>query len=294
MFKQKYDVMPRHVLCVLGSGLDLGTIEEVVGEVGGPGFTVDRESFRQAPDPRMVRSFRSCLMDDTFERSDWKAVEEHDSVAYVLSPPMAVHSGFDPHRPTIAGDDDETFELVWYDAFDASRLMLAVTAALLRSGATAAKNESSGLTHGRDRWLAIADRAAGADDWVALAVALYYAWVKRPLADGNLLRSCGMHLLGAPDVEVEAAWLAQETGRRPPGAQVDDSVELMDQMALYLLCEDRARKIQDGEGFRLAPDAPRWILERHPCRQYDEDDFYFNPYGYWRLTPDASSTPAER
>ncbi|WP_030905006.1 hypothetical protein [Streptosporangium amethystogenes] len=56
------------------------------------------------------------------------------------------------------------FEEVWDSTFDVSRRMPAVTAGLLRSGATAAKGESSGLAHGRERWLTLADRAAEATD----------------------------------------------------------------------------------------------------------------------------------
>ncbi|MBB5776008.1 hypothetical protein [Nonomuraea jabiensis] len=48
----------------------------------------------------------------------------------------------------------------------------------------------------------LADRAAeGTDE--ALADVLVSAWVKRPIHDGQVLYSCGMHLLGAPEVEIE-------------------------------------------------------------------------------------------
>ncbi|TDC71811.1 hypothetical protein E1200_00965 [Actinomadura sp. GC306] len=43
-----------------------------------------------------------------------------------------------------------------------SRRLLEVTAALLRSGAAAVKNESSGVAHGRNRWLALSEQAAEA------------------------------------------------------------------------------------------------------------------------------------
>lgn len=286
MFEQHYEVLPRHVLCVLGSGLDLSAVEEVVRRTGGPGFTVDRDAFRQVHDPRMPRSFAACLMNDSFDESDEEAVETHDSVVYVLSPPMPQHIAFNPRRHVLAGEE-YGYKLpggAWSEVLDVSRRTLEVAGALLRSGATAVKNESSGLTHGRNRWLLLADRAAESTDWTGLAVVLFDAWVKRPLAAGNLLSSCGMHLLGAPDVEVEVDWPDPE---RPSGQQVGDAVDLMDNLALYLLTEDRALTISNGEGFRLSPDGLRWILERHPCHDYDEEDFHFNPYGYWRLTPDV-------
>ncbi|GAA3112398.1 hypothetical protein [Streptosporangium carneum] len=289
MFEQNYDVLPRHALCALGSGLDLRTVEEVVARAGGPGFVVDRDAFLSVHDPRMSRAFAACLTDGSFAESDEEAVRRHDSVVYVLSPPMPQHLGFNPRRHVMIGEE-HGYKLpggAWSEVLDISRRTLAVAGALLRSGATAVKTESSGLTHGRDRWLFLADRAAEATDWMELAVVLFDAWVKRPISSANLLRSCGMHLLGAPDVELEADW---PDPRRPSGRQIGDAVELMDNLALYLLTEDRALMIFDGEGFRLSADGPRWVLRRHPCDD-DEESFFYNPYGYWRLTPDGSPAP---
>ncbi|MGV9773700.1 hypothetical protein [Streptosporangium sp. NPDC003464] len=286
VFRQKGAVKPRHVLCVLGSDLDVETVREVVGDVAGIGFTVDREGHRRAFDPRMPRSFEACMADVSFTESDWEAVKGHDSVVYVLSPPMQQHRSFDPRYATPA--DDAISEELWTRTFDVSRRMLEVTAALLRSGATAVKNESSGLAHGRDRWLTLADKVSGAPNWAESAITLFRAWVKRPISDGSLMRSCGMHLLGAPDVEVD---LVQPVSRHLPGELLEGGVQLIDEVAFYLLVESRALEITDGEGFRLAPDAQRWIMHRHPCQGYEEDSFFFNPYGYWRLTPDGSSPP---
>ncbi|MCA2225191.1 DUF4261 domain-containing protein [Nonomuraea aurantiaca] len=159
-------------------------------------------------------------------------------------------------------------------------------AALLRSGATAVKNESSGIAHGRDRWLALADQAADlTDEGLAevtdedLAGALVAAWVKRPIHDGQVLYSCGMHLLGAPEVEIEV-------GAAPPAkAELPELVAHLDTLAIYLLTDPRAEEIEDGAGFRMTEDAPRWSLRTGPCDRYDEDDLFFNPYGYVRLTP---------
>ncbi len=243
----------RHVLCVLGTGLDLDEVEVIAGKEG---FELDREYSETEPDPRMPAAFEACAARASFTGADWAAVEEHDTVAYLLSPPVLPDASF-----TVA------------------RRSLVLTAELLRSGATAVKNESSGLTHGRERWL---DLAAGVytglpEDSV---VPLYRAWVKRPIAASSVHHSCGMHLLGAPDAELE----------RPPadgGAEPDaDTVAgLLDALALHLLTERPARDIEDGEGFRLTPDAPQWILRHHPCERYEEDDIFFNPHGYWRLTP---------
>ncbi len=240
----------RHVLCVLGTGLDLDAVEAAAAREG---FELDWEYSGTGADPRMPEAFEACVARASFTRADWDAVEAHDTVAYVLSPPVL---------PGVA--------------FTVARRTLVLTADLLRSGATAVKNESSGLTHGRDRWLDLAAGvyAGGAEE---SAVPLYRAWVKRPIADGPLLHSCGMHLLGAPDIELAPP----EDPAAAPAP--DEAAALIDGLALYLLTERRAEEIEDGEGFRLAPDAPRWILRHHPCDRYEADDFFFNPHGYWRL-----------
>ena len=238
-------VYPRHVLCVLGNRIDLDDVGELV-RAAAAGVTFDPAEARTEPDPRMPVAFQASLANATFTEADVAAVAAHDTVAYLLSPPI--------HRVSARG---------------IAARMLALTATLLRAGATAVKNESSGLTHGRDRWLAIADAAAAAPTEDHLTLSLYDAWVKRPIqgADG-VLYSCGMHLLGAPEVEVV-------------DGTVDD-VPTIDAFAGYLLLE--APDLEDGEGFRPAVGAPRWTIEHRPSDRYAEDDFFYNPFGAWRLT----------
>jgi hypothetical protein len=242
--------IPRHVLCVLGSGLDLSEMERIAADFGG--LVLDREHSEAEPDPRMPEAFKACMAAASFDEADWAAVESHDTVGYLLSAPMM--------RDVAA---------------DTSRRVLAATAALLRSGASAVKNESSGITHGRDRWLALADRVADAKD-EDLAGDLVTAWVKLPIYDGRVLYSCGMHLLGAPEVEIEVHEDHQD--------DLPDLVTLLDVLAIYLLTDPRAQEIKDGAGFRMTEHAPRRLLRTGTCDRYDEDDFFFNPYGYVRLT----------
>ncbi|MBO2455037.1 hypothetical protein J4573_48675 [Actinomadura barringtoniae] len=237
---------PRHVLCALGEGLDLDAIEALAEEAG---FELDREYSETEPDPRMPRAFEASLARASFEEGDWDAVEGHDSVAYLVS--------------------RQIFPFV---AVDVARWTLELTAKLLRSGVTAVKNESNGLTHGRERWLELAEGAAAQDKSV---LPLYLALVKRPIADDGLYYSCGMHLLGQPDIEI--AWDGE-----PDAAEL---ARLIDGMALYMLTEERAEEMREGEGFRLSEDEPRWIISRVECDRYEDDDIFFNPYGFWRLTP---------
>lgn len=241
------DAFPQHVLCVLGSGEDLSEIERIAEEHA---FALDHEYSGTEHDDRMPHAFAASGAAVSFDDADWAAVEAHDTVAYLLGAPMMR-------------------EL----AATTSQRLLAATAALLRGGALAVKHEGSCLTHGRERWLSI---AGDADDATgeALAIALVNAWVKRPIRDGEVSRSCGMHLLGAPEVEIEIHDDMSSGDRRT----------YLDVLALYLLTDPRAKEIEDGEGFRLAEDAPRWILRTGDCYFEDPDDLSYNPYGYVRLT----------
>jgi hypothetical protein len=250
-------LIPHHILCLVGSDLDFGDLERTLDEVGGGGFSLDREYSEYEPDPRMPRAFEASLTAPTFTDADHEAVAEHDTVAYVFSPPVL--------EPT---------------ALDVSRRTLAVAAALLGTEGTALKNETSGLTHGRSTWLELAQEAAEAQGTLELATTLYRAWVKRPITDDGVLFSCGMHLLGQPDVELEPA--------RPGDRQhLTECVTTMDVFASYLLAEQPEQGVKDGEGFRLTADDPRWILRETPCDRFDMmDDPSYNCYGYWRLTPD--------
>ncbi|WP_319054380.1 hypothetical protein [Streptomyces europaeiscabiei] len=254
-------VTPRHVLCAVGVGLDPDVLSRVVDEAGGGDFELDE--FQREPDPRMREAFeaavgaREATNDDEFGEDDWAAVDAHDSVAYVLSPPISQAN-----------------------ALDVSRRALAVTAALLANGATAVKNESSGVACGREQWLALASEAAAAETADDLVGALVRAWVVPVAYDGEMYFSCGMHLLGEADVELVSTATAEP--------ELELLLEWMTTMKIasyYLLTEQPEHGIQDGEGFRIAQDAPRWIMNRMECERFEDDDFFHNPYGYWRLTP---------
>lgn len=236
------------MVCVVGTGLDLDAVDALAREVGGPGFGLDHEESRPDPDPRMRTAFEYSMdrSRPSFTDQDWAAIDGHDTVAYLLSPPI------DPGS-----------------ALDMAARMLAVTAAVLRAGGVAAKGESSGIAHGRERWLALADRAVQAEEFDR-ADALQQAWVRRPIIDGDLLYTCGMHLLGEPDIEFER-----------DSAATDDVLGWLEVFALYLLAEKPS--IADGHTFRPAEGLPRRRLRATPCTRYDEDDFFYNPHGYWRL-----------
>ncbi|MER6630374.1 hypothetical protein ABT301_19440 [Streptomyces sp. NPDC000987] len=256
-------VEPGHVLCAVGVGLDADALSAAIEEAGEGEFRL--AELRQRPDPRMRAAFDAALdarrstLDDEFTEDDWAAVDAHDSAAYVLSPLTSQ-----------------------FTALDISERALAVTAALLNCGATAVKNESSGVTCGRERWLDLAEMAEAAEDEHDLATVLRRAWVvpALPSRRDGVLYSRGMHLLGEADVE-----LAPGRGHAEELEVRDEWLLTMDAVAHYLLTEQPEQGIQDGEGFRVSPDAPRWVMHRLECERYSSESFAFNPYGYWRLTP---------
>ena len=63
------------------------------------------------------------------------------------------------------------------------------------------------------------------------------------------------------------------------------AVKLFTAFALYLLAECPEGEFASGHTFRTGNKAPRYRVEWEPCIGYDEDDFFFNPFGRWRFIP---------
>jgi hypothetical protein len=249
------EIVPRHVLCVLGNWQSFYAVETVLARVGGSGFKIDREFSQLQPDERMMDSFGASYdrVTPSMTDADWQAMESHSAVAYILSPYARAET-----------------------ALDISRRALFLIAALLENGGVAAKSESAGIAHGRERWLELAAdyvRAAKNRDEHSQRAALYWAFVRRPIQDDDkgVFYSCGMHLLGKRDAEIDFEM------------EVDSAVEWIDMLGLYLVAEQPQRPLRAGEGFRLRDAGPRRVMRFHPCARYDEDEFFFNPYGYIRL-----------
>lgn len=97
--------------------------------------------------------------------------------------------------------------------------------------------------------------------------------MRRPLVDKDdaVYYSCGMHLLGECDVEIESS------------VRIEEAVEWIDLLGLYLVADRPNRPVKEGEGFRLSDSGPRRVMSFKPCGRYEDDGFLFNPYGYIRL-----------
>jgi hypothetical protein len=246
------------VICVLGNWRDLDEVDAIVRENGFSGFELDLEFSQLSPDDRMMDSFDASYdrVSPSMSEEDWNAVETHGAVAYVLSPPIRKKH-----------------------AADISGRALLLTAALLRGGGVAAKGEGAGIAHGRSRWLELAEEFAQAKedgDTHTEGATLYWAWVRRPMIDDDeaVYYSCGMHLLGLCDIEIETS------------LDLADAIEWMDLLGLYLAGDRPTRPLKDREGFRLKDEGPRRVIRLRPCERYQDDEFMFNPYGYIRLEPD--------
>ena len=248
-------ILPRHVVCILGTWRDLNEVAAIVREFSG--FELDREFSQQLPDNRMMNSFDASYdrVTPSMKEEDWQAVKGHTAVAYILSPPLP---------------KDKWEEI--------SGLTLLLTAKLLRDGGVAAKGESAGIAHDREYWLNLAaeySKALDEGDSHKVGAILYWAWVRRPIKDAAVFYSCGMHLLGKPDIEIEST------------LDLGAALQWMDLLGLYQVGDRPTRPLKDGEGFRLTNDGPRRIIQLWPCERYEDDSFMFNPYGYIRLAPEV-------
>lgn len=250
-------VQPRSVICVLGRWDSFAPVQSIVDNVS-PGFTLDLDYSQLEPDERMKDAFKASLdrSHPTIYGGEWRTMDSHTSVAYVLSPPMKKSES---------------------ESISATALLL--IAELLKKGGVAAKSESAGLAHGRDHWLELARRyrkATKDGDAHAASATLYRAWVQRVVhdEDTNSFYSVGMHLLGHRDAEVD------------DDLEIPEAVKWIDLMGLYLVADKPKRALRNGEGFRFSPSEPRRIIELVDCNRYAEDDFFFNPYGYVRLIKD--------
>lgn len=230
-------IRPRIVLCILHD--DPEKVREICGQF--PSFEFDNEYSKCGHDKRMRSSFEISWdrVRPSGTDEDKRLVEEHRDVAYVLSRSL----------------DPEISVSVALEGLDLIKAAFA-------SGARAAKCDSSGIAHGRERWLEFASKRTSMD--------AYFAYVRRPISSDATMYSCGMHLLGLPDVEVI-------------GLSGWDAAMTMDSFAGYLVTEGGGKKMKSGHTFSCSDDDPVLRISTEECKRYELDDFFYNPYGYWRL-----------
>jgi hypothetical protein len=146
---------------------------------------------------------------------------------------------------------------------DDADVTLAAGCALLDFGGLAVNVESAGKAHSPEMWRELARTPA---------VSGLRAFVQH-VGDENVIYSCGMHLLRLPDGSIE------------PRKEATDAEHSLPAFLAYLAFEHP--ELRDGQGFRREADAPRYLLEHRPSIETDPDSIRFNPFGTWRLHPQA-------
>ncbi len=227
----------RYILCFLGPEGWLPTAESRVRAFG-HGFTIDQEFSLTHSDDRMPESFAASWdrVPPSWGDADVDAIWAHGSVVYVLSPEL--------QQDTSLATGARALQLV---------------DALFEDGALCCKCDSAGVAHGAKRWRTLASRLRDADRRKSSEV-IYRAFVRRPLSDEGIRYSCGMHLLGYPDIEYV-------------GGRGD--------LAATALIDSTVKAVLDGDAGGLQP---------LPCDRYEGDFFFFNPYGYLRVDESAAGT----
>lgn len=212
------------------------------------------------PDPKIPAAFRyaACRVNPSLDERDFAALEDHGAVIYAVSP--SVHT------------DDQ--------AFGVAQAALTLAAVAADTGALGIKVESSGIAHHPRRWIslqeqvgeAVRQRVAGNVDAAGgIFAAMIQAFVRLPIESGEELHTCGMHLLGRPDVAV-------------PKMDPHEAVGWLRSFALYQTAEAPPGALKSGQGFRLEPGGERRVLhQRDEVGWYPVDDPFHNPWGAWLL-----------
>lgn len=242
--------LPKIVLCLLGDA-DFESRARYLLESEG----IEHEW--RGRDARMTAAFEAstCRWDPSFRDEDRAAIASHSRALYVLS-------------GTLPADEGAAAGLAF----------LQLGARLLEAGAVAMKCDSSGIAHGRDRWLELAREADGPEPWNALL----RAFVQFPISTGDDYYSCGMHLLGQPDLIASHAILKESCGPdEDPGWR---AVHVFGIFAHYMLAECQPGEFASGHTFSPDAESPRFRVQWEGCTGYDEDDFFFNPFGRWRFS----------
>jgi hypothetical protein len=235
------EIQPRHVVCILNNDQDV--IRNLCKEY--PGFEYDEEyshgHFQEGMSTAFAASME-CLI-PSFVLEDQESIYKHTAVNYVLSPKMQKE-----------------------DAVDISHKMLSFVAEAFELGALAVKGESSGIAHGKLRWLELSERSKEPENQLS---SLYRAWVRLPLSDESKLYSVGMHLIGMKDVEIN---------------NCDSAIDDLDMFLLYLVVDRAEPNIKNGQTFSEDNESMLYTINGIDCNQYESDDFFYNPYGLWSLT----------
>ena len=237
----------RHVICALGNWESFEGILKIIEKF--EGFELDLECSSISADPRMERSFNACIhAEDPWEDIEFERIRQHTAVAYITTPYL--------HQSTC-------FNV----AFD---VLLLIGDLFANANALAIKNESSGLAHPMTMWMETAMDAIDGFNSDGMNQAVFNlladAFVKHNISDGDYLYSCGMHLLGFPEVKVDCS------------VGVDITYDCVCNMVRYMF-EARSKKleIQLGQTVNLGGNLFRISFGTSTA---SPDDARYNSYGF--------------
>jgi hypothetical protein len=241
--------LPKIVLCIPGHGDFPSKCEPILDEEG-----IEHEL--KPRDRRMVHAFEvSSMARPSLTEQDYGNLARHEVVLYAMS------------RNFMAAEGPET-----------SHAFLRLGRRLLEAGGIAIKSECSGIACSCSRWIELADQAEGGGE--SFWAGLFDAFVVFPIGSKTDVYSCGMHLLGKPDLIVSQALLEPHAGRSVALA----AASLFRVFGMYLLAECPDGGFVSGNTFSVDQTSPRYRVIWEPCTGYAEDEFFFNPFGRWRFT----------
>lgn len=255
--------LPKIVMCLLADLNSRGQLEQML-------IDAKVEYNFEERDTRMESAFlnvESCSR-PSLKRDDLLVIGNHSLVLYIAS------NGY----PKVS-------------AFRASAWFLLFGCKLLEAGAVAMKCESSGIAHSKGRWLSIAEvcrrnfSKAPDKQFDAAVVGLYNglfeAFVQYPIASKTDYWSCGMHLLGHPDVIISIDLVNQSLSRSD--SALTDVAYLFNAFCFYILGGSVDTHFESGGTFHADSEFPSFKVTWEACDGYAPDDIHFNPYGRWRF-----------
>ena len=243
--------LPKMILCIPG-GDDLRAR-------CGPILEQEKVEHEFRPhDKNMLQAFKaSSTTWPAFTAEDFARIDGHTTMLYLLSENFVAGAA-----PSVA------------------KAFLSLGRRLLEAGGIAIKCESSGISHSIARWSRLDDSANRSPDdkWSAL----FHAYVAYPIGGNTEFYTCGMHLLGVPDLIVSRSII--ETSVAVGASPASATIELFRIFGLYLVSECPVGKFVSGHTFSIDRDAPRYRIVWEPCTGFADDSFFFNPFGRWRFT----------
>jgi hypothetical protein len=241
--------LPKIVLCVPGGGDLRERCEPILS-------AAKIEYEYRGHDPTLVQAFRySSVITRCFTQEDFERIGAHTTILFVLS------------KNVVAAEAPEV-----------ARSFVKLGWQLLEAGGIAIKCESAGVSHSPARWKSFYENAESGDQ---LWWALFNAYVVLPIGTEEEVYSCGMHLLGAPDLIISMAVIQNSVMEGESALTAAE--RLLRIFAIYLLSECPVGTFASGHTFSIDAQSPRYRLLWEPCTGYEEDDLFFNPFGRWRF-----------